>query len=114
MGGNSSYWLRRSGYDGLIVEGGKAEEPVYIYIKDGEPSIRPAKHLWGKTTGSSTRQLLLENGFPPDETKAGIMVIGRPARTWSDSRGGSGGAAITRDSLGEGGVWGGASWAAKC
>ncbi len=60
----------------MIVEG-KAEEPVYIYIKDGEPSIRPAKHLWGgKTTGSSTRQLLLENGFPPDETKAGIMVIG--------------------------------------
>lgn len=75
MGGNPSYWLRRSGYDGLIIEG-KAEEPVYIYIKDGEPSIRPAKHLWGKTTGSSTRQLLLENGFPPDETKAGIMVIG--------------------------------------
>jgi len=38
--------------------------------------IKPAKHLWGKTTGSSTRQLLMENGFPPDETKAGVIVIG--------------------------------------
>lgn len=75
MGGNASYWLRRSGYDGLIVEG-KSDYPVYIYIRDGEPMIKPAKHLWGKTTGSSTKQLLVENGFPPDETKAGVMVIG--------------------------------------
>jgi len=75
MGGNASYWLRRSGYDGLVVEG-KSDYPVYIYIRDGEPMIKPAKHLWGKTTGSSTRQLLMENGFPPDETKAGVIVIG--------------------------------------
>lgn len=75
MGGNASYWLRRSGYDGLVVEG-KSDYPVYIYIRDGEPMIKPAKHLCGKTTGSSTRQLLMENGFPPDETKAGVIVIG--------------------------------------
>ncbi|MFN7106180.1 MAG: aldehyde ferredoxin oxidoreductase N-terminal domain-containing protein, partial [Pyrobaculum sp.] len=45
-GGNFAYWLRRTGYDGIIVEG-TAEEPVYILIKDGEVSIRPAKHIWG-------------------------------------------------------------------
>ncbi|MGC8606913.1 MAG: aldehyde ferredoxin oxidoreductase family protein [Vulcanisaeta sp.] len=74
-GGNFSYWLRKSGYDGLIIEG-KADEPVYLVIKDGEPKLRPAKHIWGKWTGASTSIILEENGFPPDETKAGVAVIG--------------------------------------
>lgn len=74
-GGNFSYWLRRSGYDGLIIEG-KADEPVYLVIKDGEPKLKPAKHIWGKWTGASTKIILEENGFPPDETKAGVAVIG--------------------------------------
>ncbi|WP_291766659.1 aldehyde ferredoxin oxidoreductase family protein [Caldivirga sp. UBA161] len=74
-GGNFSYWLRRSGYDGIIIEG-KAEEPVYLVVKNGEPSLRPARHIWGKWTGSATRIILTENGFPPDETKAGVAVIG--------------------------------------
>ena len=74
-GGNFSYWLRRSGYDGIVIEG-KAEEPVYLVIKNGEPSLKPAKHIWGKWTGSATKIMLTENGFPPDETKAGVAVIG--------------------------------------
>jgi len=74
-GGNFSYWLRKSGYDGLIIEG-KADEPVYLVIKDGEPKLKPAKHIWGKWTGASTKMILEENGFPPDETKAGVAVIG--------------------------------------
>ncbi|ADN49489.1 aldehyde ferredoxin oxidoreductase family protein [Vulcanisaeta distributa] len=74
-GGNFSYWLRKSGYDGLIIEG-KADEPVYLVIKDGEPKLKPAKHIWGKWTGASTKIILEENGFPPDETKAGVAVIG--------------------------------------
>ncbi|WP_054849465.1 aldehyde ferredoxin oxidoreductase family protein [Vulcanisaeta sp. JCM 14467] len=74
-GGNFSYWLRKSGYDGLIIEG-KADEPVYLVIKDSEPKLKPAKHIWGKWTGASTKIILEENGFPPDETKAGVAVIG--------------------------------------
>mgnify|MGYP001626320343 CR=1 FL=1 len=74
-GGNFSYWLRKSGYDGLIIEG-KSDEPVYLVIKDGEPKLRPAKHIWGKWTGASTKIILEENGFPPDETKAGVAVVG--------------------------------------
>ncbi len=46
-------------------------------IKDGEPKLKPAKHIWGKWTGgASTKIILEENGFPPDETKAGVAVIG--------------------------------------
>ncbi|MFB6471135.1 MAG: aldehyde ferredoxin oxidoreductase family protein [Vulcanisaeta sp. AZ3] len=74
-GGNFSYWLRKSGYDGLIIEG-RAEEPVYLVVKDGEPKLKPAKHIWGKWTGAATKIILEENGFPPDETKAGVAVIG--------------------------------------
>ena len=74
-GGNFAYWLRRSGYDGIVVEGA-AEDPVYILVKDGEVSIRPAKHIWGKWTGSATKALLEDAGFEPDEKKAGVMTIG--------------------------------------
>jgi len=41
--------LRFAGYDGIIFEG-KADEPVYLWIKDDEIEIRDAGHLWGKTT----------------------------------------------------------------
>ena len=74
-GGNFAYMLRRAGYEGIIVEG-RAEEPVYILIKEGEVSIRPAKHIWGKWTGAATKALLEDAGVEPDERKAGVATIG--------------------------------------
>ena len=41
--------LKRAGYDVIIVEG-RAEKPVYLWINDGEASIRDASKLWGKNT----------------------------------------------------------------
>jgi aldehyde:ferredoxin oxidoreductase len=41
--------LKRSGFDALIVEG-KAERPVYLWIRDGAVQIKEAGHLWGKMT----------------------------------------------------------------
>ncbi|MFC1937366.1 aldehyde ferredoxin oxidoreductase family protein [Chloroflexota bacterium] len=41
--------LKRAGFDAIIVEG-KAEKPVYIWVHDGEATIRDAGHLWGKNT----------------------------------------------------------------
>jgi len=41
--------LKFAGYDMLIVEG-KAQEPVYLLIEDDDVQIKPARHLWGKTT----------------------------------------------------------------
>ncbi len=46
--------LKRAGYDALVIEG-KSDKPVYIWIHDGEASIRDATHLWGKT-GKETQQ----------------------------------------------------------
>jgi len=39
--------LKRAGYDALIIEG-KAEKPVYLWIRDGEAAIKDASNLWGK------------------------------------------------------------------
>lgn len=48
-GGYFGAELKRAGFDAVVVKG-KAEEPVYIFIKDGFAEIRDASHLWGKVT----------------------------------------------------------------
>ena len=35
-----------AGFDAVIFEG-RAEKPVYLFIKDGEASLKDAGHLWG-------------------------------------------------------------------
>lgn len=47
------YWgaeLKQAGFDAIVVEG-QAQEPVYLWIKDGQAELRDASHLWGRTTG---------------------------------------------------------------
>jgi aldehyde:ferredoxin oxidoreductase len=46
-GGWSGARLKWAGFDGLLFEG-KAEDPVYAYVEDGEVELRDASHLWGK------------------------------------------------------------------
>jgi aldehyde:ferredoxin oxidoreductase len=53
--------LKRTGYDAIIIEG-KAEKPVYLWIKDGEASIRDAGHLWGKETKETQEAVRAELG----------------------------------------------------
>ncbi|MBL7209081.1 MAG: aldehyde ferredoxin oxidoreductase family protein [Dehalococcoidia bacterium] len=60
------YWgaeLKHAGYDGIIVEG-KAEKPVYLWIKDGQAEIRDASHLWGKSTGECQEVIRSDVGEP--------------------------------------------------
>ena len=42
--------MKFAGFDAFVIHG-RAEEPVYLWVKDGEAELRPAAHLWGKTTG---------------------------------------------------------------
>ncbi len=53
--------LKRAGYDIVIVEG-KAENPVYLWIHDGEASIKDAGHLWGKDTKEAQQAIRAELG----------------------------------------------------
>ncbi len=46
-GGWSGARLKWAGFDGLLFEG-KADEPVYAYVEDGEVELRDASELWGK------------------------------------------------------------------
>ena len=61
VGGWWNAELKRAGYDAIIVEG-KAENPVYLWIQDGEVEIRDAAHLWGKTTEESQQLIRQELG----------------------------------------------------
>jgi aldehyde:ferredoxin oxidoreductase len=51
--------LKKAGFDGIIVEG-KANKPVYLWINDGEVSIKDAHHLWGKNTKETQEMIRSE------------------------------------------------------
>lgn len=63
--------LKKAGFDALIIEG-KAAEPVYIYIHNGDVHIRDAKHLMGKETGEVQEIICKELG----DRKVRIAQIG--------------------------------------
>lgn len=63
--------LKFAGFDGIIFTGA-APAPVYLWIKDGVPELRPAGHLWGKTT-SETHTAIAEE---KNEKNCRAMTIG--------------------------------------
>jgi len=55
-GGWSGARLKWAGLDGLVFEG-KADEPVYAVVEDGEVELRDASHVWGMTTHEARETL---------------------------------------------------------
>ncbi|AQL43363.1 aldehyde ferredoxin oxidoreductase [Halorientalis sp. IM1011] len=55
-GGWSGARLKWAGFDGLLFEG-KADEPVYAVVEDGEVELRDASHLWGEGIHATRDQL---------------------------------------------------------
>jgi len=51
--------LKRSGFDGVVVRG-RAEEPVYVWITNGEVEVRNAIHVWGEDTYKADETLRRE------------------------------------------------------
>jgi len=60
-GGWFGHEFKRTGYDALVIHG-KAQTPVYLWIKDGEVAIRPAGHLWGRDTADVQAAIRVELG----------------------------------------------------
>lgn len=58
MGGWFGSELKFAGYDGLIIEG-KAEEPTYVYIEDGNVEFLSADKIWGQYV-HETQEMLEE------------------------------------------------------
>jgi aldehyde:ferredoxin oxidoreductase len=61
--------LRFAGFTGIVIRG-RAAEPVYLWIHDGEAELRPAGHLWGTTTSQVTDLLKAELEEPRLEVAA--------------------------------------------
>ncbi|MBW1894007.1 MAG: aldehyde ferredoxin oxidoreductase family protein [Deltaproteobacteria bacterium] len=54
-GGKFPMRLKGTGYDGILITG-KAEKPVYVYVKEGVTEINDATHLWGKADSYETQE----------------------------------------------------------
>lgn len=52
--------LKFAGYDAIILQG-KANSPVYLWIKDGQVEIRDASHLWNQTTWETLDRIRQEH-----------------------------------------------------
>ena len=48
--------MKRAGFDAIIITG-KADNPVYILVDDGEITLHKADHLWGLTTSQTDEHL---------------------------------------------------------
>ncbi len=64
-GGNFGIYLKRAGYDGIVVRG-KSDKPVYLDITDEKVAIKDAAHLWGMNTQDAQEAM----------GKGGTMAIG--------------------------------------
>ncbi len=71
-GGTFGPKLKFAGFDYLVLEG-KAEEWVYIYIRDGQVEIRKAAHLVGLDVEAVTDKLQREI----DDPQASVAAIGQ-------------------------------------
>lgn len=64
--------LRAAGYDGIWITG-KAQEPIYLWLKNKELEIHSASQLWGQNTYSTQDKIKDEVG----EKSARVCVIGQ-------------------------------------
>jgi aldehyde:ferredoxin oxidoreductase len=61
MGGQFAAKLKYAGFDAVILEG-KAERPVWLYVRDGQVELRDARHLWGQGIRRATQEISREMG----------------------------------------------------
>jgi aldehyde:ferredoxin oxidoreductase len=69
-GGSFGPAMRKSGFDGIIIEG-QSPEPVYLKIINGNAELHSAHHLWGKIV-PETEELLQQDS----SQKLTIAAIG--------------------------------------
>jgi aldehyde:ferredoxin oxidoreductase len=55
--------LKFAGLDAIVLHG-RAESPVYLWVKDGEAELKPAGHLWGQDTAEVERIIKEELADP--------------------------------------------------
>ncbi len=66
--------LKFAGFDAMVIKG-KSENPVYLWIHDGDVEIRDASSIWGMPTGEAQDVLMREIG----DRKIRTVLIGPAA-----------------------------------
>src|SRR4030066_1828326 len=70
IGTNAAVQMRKAGYDAVIIEG-KAENPIFLHVKDKTAELVDAKDFWGLTSFETEKMLKALY-----EKSAGIVSIG--------------------------------------
>jgi len=91
MGGYLGAELKFAGYDNLAIEG-KAETPVYLYIKDDQAEVRDASAIWGHDT-YDTPVMVREDIRDPDAQVISIGPAGERLVVYANVMSGTGNAA---------------------
>ncbi len=73
FGGRWGITLKYAGYDALVIQG-KADRPVYVYIKNETVEIRDASRFWGMSAFDATDMLKAELG-----NNFRVLTIGKAA-----------------------------------
>ncbi len=76
MNGHFGVELIYAGYNAGLLITGKADRPVYLYIKDDKVEIRDASHLWGKLNLETQQSLRKEVRTELDDQNFRIASIG--------------------------------------
>jgi aldehyde:ferredoxin oxidoreductase len=63
--------LKFAGFDAIVLHG-RAAQPVYLWVHDGQAELRTAEHLWGKPTAETEAIIKQELG----DNKIEIAEIG--------------------------------------
>jgi aldehyde:ferredoxin oxidoreductase len=74
-GGQFGVRIKSAGYDLIILEG-KAPEPVYLELTSNDVRIKPALHLWGKTTHETEDLIRGEVTDKSEANRSSIASIG--------------------------------------
>lgn len=76
MNGHFGVELIYAGYNAGLLLKGRADRPVYIYIKDDDIEIRDATHLWGRCNPDHQEELRKELKEDLDDQNFRIASIG--------------------------------------
>ena len=60
-GGHFGPHMKFAGFDGILVSG-LSEQPVYLFVHEGQAELRDAAHLWGQNVYASEEALKAEHG----------------------------------------------------
>ena len=70
FGGRFPATMKRTGFDAIAISG-RADRPVYLVVDEAGASIKPAAHLWGKTTIETVQAIQAVEGPEADAIAIG-------------------------------------------